>query len=182
MKDNPIHRQIRRDSAREALIGNHATMKARTYQLFRGLFNLGKGLHMLGAGMADTLAGTIGLSAAGCAEIINLFRANRRLNTICNGTAGLGCDADGRLMYGSNSRKLKPLSVAQYKAERLNSYKRWPYSEEASCFSIRTRNAVAHHRVANPEEYWETKEGKRVAAKAKQFEKKATKIVGEDIV
>ncbi|KAK3170256.1 hypothetical protein OEA41_009643 [Lepraria neglecta] len=147
MKDDPpLRRQIRRDLAREGLILNHARTKKTATQLFRGLADLCRGAY-------DVAVGGVGLPWTLCSEAISLYRANQRLNTVCRGTAGLGCGPDGRLMYGLQPRVLEPLSISEYKAERLRSYQTWADSDEASHFSIRTRNLMAEHRAANPQEY-----------------------------
>ena len=158
MKNDPLRRQIRRDLTREGLILNHARTKKTATQLFGGLANLCRGAY-------DVAVGGVGLPWTLCSETISFYRANRRLNTVCRSIAGLGCGLDGRLMYGLQYRVLKPLSISLYKAEHLRSYQTWADSDEASYFSIRTRNPMAECRAANLQECRETIEGKRVTAK-----------------
>ena len=39
---------------------------------------------------------------------------------------------------------------------------------------------MAEHRAANPQEYWETIEGKRVAAEAKRLQEITAELAGDD--
>ena len=177
-----LHRRIRRHPARERLIYNHAQIKKRARQLLHGLWQTCKGVADTVVAVADTIVGGVGLPLAMGEAVFNIYRANRALNGMTYDTAGLGCNPDGRLIYGLHSRALKPLSIPGYKAERVRSFQTWPESDEASCFSNRTRNFVAEHRATYPQEYWETVEGKRVAAKAKRLEDIAEEPAGDEVV
>ena len=180
--DDPLHRRIRRHPARERLIYNHAQVKKRAKQLLRGLWHTCTGVADTVVAVADMIVGGVGLPLAVGEAVFNIYRANRALNGMTYDTAGFGCNPDGRLIYGLHSRALKPLSITGYMAERVRSFQTWPESDEASCFSNRTRNFVAEHRATHPQEYWETIEGKRVAAKAKRLEDIAEEPAGDEVV
>ncbi|KAL2041892.1 hypothetical protein N7G274_005079 [Stereocaulon virgatum] len=148
-----LHRRIRRHPARERLIYDHAQIQKRAKQLLRGLWYTCMGVADRVAAVTDMVVGCVGLPLAVGEAVFNTYRANRALNGMTYDTAGFGCNPDGRLIYGLHSRALKPLSITGYKAERLRSYQTWADSDEASCFSNRTRKFVAEHRATNPQEY-----------------------------
>ena len=134
-KDNIA--KIRRSAARREMIYRYAAINKKTAQLRRGIVNAYQGVRRLAGDVCD-LAGDVRDIACGAwglpHEVFTLLfsdaKSAMRALKHAAPEAGLGLNAEGRLMYGLRSREFKPLSPAEYEHERLQSYINFPNTEE----------------------------------------------------